>query len=70
MIFRGLREKSAVMRRRPAHGVEELVAQAFDKGLEDAIRAAKRCDPFIEDAFHDALTEQLIPELKRRGILK
>ncbi len=50
--------------------VEELVAQAFDKGLEDAIRAAKRCDPFIEDAFHDALTEQLIPELKRRGILK
>lgn len=50
--------------------VEELVTLTFHKGLEDAIRAAKRRDPFIEDAFHDALTERLIPELKQRGILK
>lgn len=50
--------------------VEALIKQTFDKGLDEAIRAAKRYDPFIEDAFHDALTEQLVPELRRRGILK
>ncbi len=50
--------------------VTALLTRVFEKGLEDAIAAAKRYDPFLEDAFHDALVEHLIPELRRRGILK
>ena len=50
--------------------VEELVNLVFSKGLDEGVRFAKKYPPFIEDAFHDALTERLIPELKRRGILK
>lgn len=50
--------------------VETLVHQVFEKGLDDTIRIAKKYPPFLEDAFHDALVDRLIPELKRRGILK
>ena len=50
--------------------VQELVELVFGSGLEKAIKKAKRYPPFIEDAFHDALTDRLLPELKKRGILK
>jgi len=50
--------------------VEELIGMTFTAGLAKALGAAKRRPPFIEDAFHDALVEKLIPELKRRGLLR
>ena len=50
--------------------VENLVTLAFQSGVERAIAEAKRYPPFVEDAFHDALTEKLVPELRKRGIIK
>lgn len=50
--------------------VEQLVAFTFKTDIETAVAAAKRYPPFLEDAFHDALVDKLIPELKKRGYLK
>ncbi len=50
--------------------VENLIALAFQSDVERAIAAAKRYPPFVEDAFHDALTDKLVPELRKRGIIK
>lgn len=50
--------------------VEKLVKDVFTSGLENAIKSAKRYEPFVEDAFHDALIEKIVPELKKKGILK
>ncbi len=50
--------------------VEGLINLAFNKNLEAAVAAAKKRAPFVEDAFHDALVDKLVPELKKRGILK
>jgi len=52
------------------HIVETLIEEALSHDLEKAVRDAKKYSPFIEDAFHDALVDKLIPELKKRGILK
>lgn len=50
--------------------IESLVHLAFQKGLDEAVRASKRQPYFIEDAFHDALVDKALPELKKRGIVK
>jgi hypothetical protein len=50
--------------------VEKLVNHVFTDGLEKAIAAAKKQPPFVEDAFHDALVEKIVPELRRRGVLR
>jgi len=50
--------------------VENLVDLVFHKGLEKALKEANKHSPFIEDAFHDALVDKLLPELKKKGILK
>ncbi|MCP6719927.1 MAG: hypothetical protein KJI72_01190 [Patescibacteria group bacterium] len=50
--------------------VERLVDLVFHKGLEKALKEASKHSPFIEDAFHDALVDKLLPELKKKGILK
>lgn len=50
--------------------VERLVGIAFDEGLFSALAEARKRPPFVEDAFHDALTDKLLPELKKRGFLK
>ncbi|OGG39787.1 hypothetical protein A2116_00885 [Candidatus Jorgensenbacteria bacterium GWA1_49_17] len=50
--------------------VEDLVDMVFEKGLEVALKEAGKQPPFIEDAFHDALVDKLLPELKKRGIVK
>ncbi|MFH0712467.1 MAG: hypothetical protein V2A55_01240 [Candidatus Jorgensenbacteria bacterium] len=50
--------------------VESLINLVFDKGLETALKEARKQPPFIEDAFHDALVDKLLPELKKRGIIK
>lgn len=50
--------------------VGQLVSLVFQKGLEAALTAAGRHSPFVEDAFHDALVDKLLPELKKKGIIK
>ncbi len=50
--------------------IENLVAIAFDKGVAEAWQAASRENPFVVDAFHDALIDKLMPELKKRGVIK
>lgn len=48
--------------------VEALVHLAFRAGLVKALGAARRRSPAVEDAFHDALTDKLLPELRARGL--
>ncbi len=50
--------------------VEELVEMTLRDGLEKGLREAKKQTPFIEDAYHDALVDKLLPELKKRGLIK
>lgn len=49
--------------------VELLVNIVFEKGIEKAIAEAKKKPPFIADAFHDALVDKILPELKKRGVI-
>jgi len=49
--------------------VERLLSLAFQSGIENAAREAERSDPFSLDVFHDALTDKLYDELKKRGII-
>lgn len=48
--------------------IQHLIKLAFKEGLAEAIKEAKNYPPFIEDAFHDALIDKLMPELKKRGL--
>lgn len=48
--------------------IQYLIQLAFQEGLAKAIKEAKNYPPFIEDAFHDALIDKLMPELKKRGL--
>jgi hypothetical protein len=48
--------------------VETLVHLALQHGFMKAIHVAKRSSPAVEDAFHDALVDKLLPELKKRGL--
>ncbi len=50
--------------------VEHLVQMVFDEDIEKAVTEAKRYPAFIEDAFHDALIDKVLPELKKRGLIK
>jgi len=49
--------------------IEALLQLTVDKGILTALRQSKKCSPFIQDVFHDALADKLIPELEKRGIL-
>lgn len=49
--------------------VQKLVEIVFQEGLERAVKEAKHHSAFVEDAFHDALADKLLPELKRRKII-
>ena len=49
--------------------VEELVDSLFHQGIEKVISRARRASPFILDAFHDALTDKLHEELKKRKLI-
>jgi hypothetical protein len=51
------------------HAVERLVAIALGDDLEKAVKESKKYPAFIEDAFHDALVDKLVPELREKGIL-
>ena len=50
--------------------IEYLLDMAFHKGITQAAKEARKSNPFVFDAFHDALVGRLYPELKKRGILK
>lgn len=49
--------------------LDRLVGAALHGNLVSALRDAKRLSPFLEDAFHDALIDKIVPEMKRRKIL-
>jgi hypothetical protein len=49
--------------------VEELVRMAFKEGVAKATGAAQKSNPFILDAFHDALAGKLHEELKSRKLI-
>jgi len=48
---------------------EKLVDLAWHKGLVAAINEAKKSDPLTMDIFHDAITEKLYEEFKKRKII-
>ncbi len=51
--------------------VEYLVDMAFHKGIMEAAKQARASkNPFVEDAFHDALSGKLYDEMERRGMLR
>jgi len=49
--------------------VEKLVDLVFHQGIEKTIKEANQAGPFILDAFHDALTNKLYDELKKRNLI-
>ena len=50
--------------------MEHLLQIATDDDVVKAVKEAKKYPPFIEDAFHDALIDKFLPEMKKRGIIK
>lgn len=50
--------------------IEALIEAVFTRGIIEAAREASKSSSFVLDAFHDALTDKLYPELQKRGILK
>ncbi len=50
--------------------IEYLLDLALREGISKANAAAKNSNPFVLDAFHDALAGKLYPELQRRKIVK
>ena len=49
--------------------IEYLIDLALRKGISAAFSAASKSSAFVQDAFHDALTGRLYPELKKEGIV-
>ncbi len=49
---------------------EKLLDFAWHKGIRAAVKEVKKSDPLTMDLFHDAITEKLYQEFKKRGILK
>ena len=49
--------------------VEKLLEDTIRNGLVSGINEARKMSPFILDAYHDALTDKLHEELKKRKII-
>ncbi len=49
--------------------VEALVRQAAEQGIDAAHARAAADEPYVLDAFHDALAGAMHDELARRGLL-
>jgi hypothetical protein len=49
--------------------VAQLVDLTFHQGIEKVVSRARRANPFILDAFHDALADKLYEELKKRELI-
>lgn len=50
--------------------VKHLLGMTRNGDIPKAVREARKYPPFIEDAFHDALIDKFMPELRKRGIIK
>ncbi|MFA5001104.1 MAG: hypothetical protein WC531_02655 [Candidatus Paceibacterota bacterium] len=50
--------------------INGLVAQIGTKGITSVINEVVGREPFVVDAFHDALVDKLYDELKERGLVK
>ncbi|MEK7607958.1 MAG: hypothetical protein AAB495_00010 [Patescibacteria group bacterium] len=50
--------------------IEYLVDLAIHQGIGKANEMAMKSNPFVLDAFHDALAGKLYPEFQKRGVLK
>lgn len=48
---------------------EKLIDIAWHKGIDAAVREAEGEGAFMLDAFHDALTDKLYEDFKRRGLI-
>ena len=53
-----------------AEVINGLVSQIGTKGITAVINEALAQEPFVVDAFHDALVDKLYDELKTRGLVK
>ena len=53
-----------------AETVNHLIAEIHQKGISAVIDEAGGQEPFVIDAFHDALVDKLYDELKTRGVVK
>lgn len=49
--------------------INRLVNLISSKGINQAIAEARKLDPFLLDAFHDALVDKLYEELASRGLV-
>ena len=49
--------------------VEKLIDLVFHQGIRKTAKQARQAGAFILDAFHDALTDKLYDELKKRKLL-
>lgn len=49
--------------------VEKLINLAFSQGIKKTVAQARQNKAFVLDAFHDALTDKLYEELKKRKLL-
>jgi hypothetical protein len=51
--------------------VAMYVQLAFQDGIENAVRTVRNThNPFLIDAFHDALTDRFLDALRARGLLE
>lgn len=50
--------------------INQLIAEIPAKGIISAINGVAGQEPFVVDAFHDALVDKLYDELKQRGFVK
>ena len=50
--------------------INNLIQAVFEQGITKTIKTLVEEDPFILDAFHDALTDKLYEELKTRKIIQ
>lgn len=49
--------------------IANLIKITLEKGLDDGIKNAQRLDPFLLDAFHDVLAEELVKEMKIKKLI-
>lgn len=53
-----------------AEKINELIAELPTRGVASTIEKVGMQEPFVIDAFHDALVDKLYDELKARGLTK
>ena len=49
--------------------VEKLIDLTLHQGVEKAAKIASKSNAFVLDAFHDALTDKMYEELKKRKLI-